>query len=72
MQFSLTFGAPHLAEADALMLSAYEGESLQDSLAAADSALGGALTDLISTGDFIGKPHRSLYCIRAAPCLRAA
>ena len=72
MQFSLTFGAPHLAEADALMLSAYEGEPLQDSLATADSALGGALTDLISTSDFIGKASQValLYPRGALPARR--
>jgi leucyl aminopeptidase len=72
MQHSLTFGAPHLAEADALMLSAHEGEPTQDSLTAADTALGGALTDLFSTGDFVGKASQVavLYPRGALPARR--
>lgn len=72
MQITLTFSAPNLVEADALLLSLHEGESPQGALATADSALGGALTDLINTGDFIGKASQVavLYSRGALPARR--
>ncbi|MDW8299418.1 MAG: leucyl aminopeptidase [Anaerolineae bacterium] len=72
MQFSLIFQAPHLAQADALILSMYEDEALHKSPAAADAALGGAIADLLSTGDFTGKASQVavLYPRGALPARR--
>lgn len=72
MQFSLAFQAPHLAQADALILGMYEEEGLHKSPAAADAALGGAIADLLSTGDFTGKASQVavLYPRGALPARR--
>lgn len=72
MQFSLAFAPPHLAEADALLLSLYEDEPLHKSPAKADEALGGAIADLISMGDFAAKPSQVavLYPRGALPARR--
>ncbi len=72
MQVSLVFQAPHLAQADALILSLYEEEGLHKSPAAADAALGGAIAELLSTGDFTGKAAQVavLYPRGALPARR--
>jgi leucyl aminopeptidase len=72
MQFSLIFQAPHLAQADALILGMYEEEGLHRSPAAADAALGGAIADLLNTGDFTGKASQVavLYPRGALPARR--
>ncbi|MFQ3534715.1 MAG: leucyl aminopeptidase [Aggregatilineales bacterium] len=72
MQFSLIFEVPHLAQADALILGLYEEEGLQESAAAADAALGGAIAELISMGDFTAKAGQVvvLYPRGALPARR--
>jgi leucyl aminopeptidase len=72
MQFSLTLASPQLAEADALILSLYEGEALHKSPALANEALGGAIADLISSGDFTAKASQTavLYPRGALPARR--
>lgn len=55
MQFSVTTATPQSAAADLLVIGLFEGEALEGALATLNDAVGGAIADLLDTGDFTGK-----------------
>lgn len=55
MEIQAAVGRPETQAADAVIVSAFEGEALAGAAAALDTALGGALGELVSGGDFSGK-----------------
>jgi leucyl aminopeptidase len=58
MDIQASAGSLATQAADAVMVSAFEGAPLAGAAAALDSALNGALSDLLTDGDFSGKPEQ--------------
>jgi len=72
MQMEVLCGPIQASDADAIVLGLFEGAPLEGAVKAVDEALGGAVADLIASGDFGGKAQQVavLYPRGAIPARR--